>query len=116
MINLHTKFEVSIFSHHEDMKGKAKCGLWNLGVVWGRKTLVDRSTRTTTTKKKWRPMHQIGCRCRQSEKFAARSSDVDKIAVSAMLHLSRQLTPQFWRGLSIPWGWVSAGQEKGRIE
>jgi len=25
MINLHAKFEVSVFSHYEDMKGNAKC-------------------------------------------------------------------------------------------
>jgi len=35
MINLHTKFEVSIFTHYEDMKGNAKCRnwvFWRLGV------------------------------------------------------------------------------------
>jgi len=25
MINMQTKFEVSMFTHHEDMKGNAKC-------------------------------------------------------------------------------------------
>jgi len=25
MINHHTKFEVSMFTHYEDMKGNAKC-------------------------------------------------------------------------------------------
>jgi len=28
MINLHTKFEVSMFTHYEDMKGNAKCRNW----------------------------------------------------------------------------------------
>ena len=33
MINLHTKFEVSVFTHYEDMKGNAKCRNWiGLGV------------------------------------------------------------------------------------
>jgi len=32
MINLHTKFKVSTFTHHENMKGNAKCRNW---VVWG---------------------------------------------------------------------------------
>jgi len=31
MINLHTKFEVSVFTHYEDMKANAKCRIW---VVW----------------------------------------------------------------------------------
>jgi len=28
MINPHTKFEVSMFTHYEDMKGNAKCRNW----------------------------------------------------------------------------------------
>jgi len=28
MINLHTKFEVSMFSHYEDIKGNAKYKNW----------------------------------------------------------------------------------------
>jgi len=28
MINLHTKFEISMFTHYEDMKGNAKCRIW----------------------------------------------------------------------------------------
>ena len=28
MINLNTKYEVSMFTHHEDMKGNAKCRVW----------------------------------------------------------------------------------------
>jgi len=28
MINPHTKFDVSMFSHYEDMKGYAKCRNW----------------------------------------------------------------------------------------
>jgi len=28
MINLHTKFEVSMFTHYENMKGNGKCGIW----------------------------------------------------------------------------------------
>jgi len=33
MINLHTKFEVSTFTHYEDMKGNKKCRNWgSLGV------------------------------------------------------------------------------------
>jgi len=33
MVNLHTKFEVSMFPHHEDMKNNAKCRiLGGLGV------------------------------------------------------------------------------------
>ena len=31
-INLYTKYEVSIFTHYEDMKGGEKC---KIGVVWG---------------------------------------------------------------------------------
>jgi len=31
MINPYTKFEVSMFTHYEDMKGNAKCKNW----VWG---------------------------------------------------------------------------------
>jgi len=27
-VNLHTKFEVSVFTHYEDMKGDAKCRKW----------------------------------------------------------------------------------------
>jgi len=33
MINLQTKFEVSVFTHYKDMKGNAKCTIWGgLGV------------------------------------------------------------------------------------
>jgi len=33
MINMHTKFEVSVFTHYEDMKQNAKCRNWGgLGV------------------------------------------------------------------------------------
>jgi len=32
MINRQTKFEVSTFSHYEDMKGSTKCRIW---VIWG---------------------------------------------------------------------------------
>jgi len=28
MINMHTKFEVSKFTHYKDMKGNAKCTNW----------------------------------------------------------------------------------------
>jgi len=36
MINLHTKFEVCMFTHYEDMKGNAKCrNLCGLGEVRG---------------------------------------------------------------------------------
>jgi len=28
MINLYTKFEVSMFTHYEDMKGNAKCRIF----------------------------------------------------------------------------------------
>jgi len=28
MVNLHTKFEVSMFTHYDDMKGNAKCRIW----------------------------------------------------------------------------------------
>jgi len=31
MINLHTKFEASVFTHYEDMKGMQKV---EFGVVW----------------------------------------------------------------------------------
>jgi len=30
MISLHTKFEISMFAHYEDMKGNAKCRNWSL--------------------------------------------------------------------------------------
>ena len=34
-INLPTKFEVSISTHYEDMKGDTKCGNWcGLGWLW----------------------------------------------------------------------------------
>jgi len=33
MINLHTKFEVSLFTHYEDMKGILQNV--EIGVVWG---------------------------------------------------------------------------------
>ena len=36
MINLHTKFEVSMFTHYKDMKGNAKCrnlGVWGVGLT-----------------------------------------------------------------------------------
>jgi len=35
MINMHTKFEVSMFTHYEFMKGNAKCrnsGIWGVRV------------------------------------------------------------------------------------
>jgi len=33
MMNLHTKFEVSMLTHYEDIKGNAKCRNWRgLGV------------------------------------------------------------------------------------
>jgi len=32
MINLHTKFEVSMFAHYEDMKGNTNV---EFGVIWG---------------------------------------------------------------------------------
>jgi len=32
MINVHIKFEVSIFTHYEDIKCSAKC---RIRVVWG---------------------------------------------------------------------------------
>jgi len=32
MINLHTKSEVSVFTHYDDIKGNAKCGNW--GWFW----------------------------------------------------------------------------------
>jgi len=38
IINLHTKFEVSVFTHYENMKGNAKCrnsGVMGLGVNRG---------------------------------------------------------------------------------
>ena len=39
MINLHTKFEVSVFTHYDYMKGNAKCRNWEglqvLGVTQG---------------------------------------------------------------------------------
>jgi len=28
MVNLHTTFEDFMFTHYEDMKGKAKCRIW----------------------------------------------------------------------------------------
>jgi len=31
-VNLYTKYEVSMFTHYEDMKGNKKCKNW---VVWG---------------------------------------------------------------------------------
>jgi len=31
-VNLYTKYEVSMFTHYEDMKGDEKCKIW---VVWG---------------------------------------------------------------------------------
>jgi len=41
MNNLSTKFEVSMFTHYEDKKGKAKCknwgGFWQLGVIQSRR-------------------------------------------------------------------------------
>ena len=36
MINMHTKFEVSMFIHYKDMKGNAKCrnlGVWEVGLT-----------------------------------------------------------------------------------
>jgi len=38
MINLHTKFEVSMFTHYKDMKGNTKGTnwvVWRLRVTWG---------------------------------------------------------------------------------
>jgi len=32
MINLHTKFEVSMFTHYEDIKGSENGEIW---VIWG---------------------------------------------------------------------------------
>jgi len=32
VVNLYTKFEVSIYTYYKDMKGSAKCRKW---VVWG---------------------------------------------------------------------------------
>jgi len=32
MINLHTKFEISMFAHYKDMKGNANV---KIGMVWG---------------------------------------------------------------------------------
>jgi len=29
MVNLHTKLEVCMFTHYEDMKGSAKCRKWD---------------------------------------------------------------------------------------
>jgi len=35
MINLPTKFEVSMFTHYEDTKGSAKCRNWGgFGYLW----------------------------------------------------------------------------------
>ena len=37
-VNLYTKYEVSMFTHYEDMKGDEKCKIgvfWGLGVTQG---------------------------------------------------------------------------------
>jgi len=34
MIILHTKFEVSMFTHYEDIKGNAKCRNWGVWGLW----------------------------------------------------------------------------------
>jgi len=48
MINLSTKFEVSIFTHYEDTEGNAKCRNWNgfgrLGVTQGHRQHNHSST------------------------------------------------------------------------
>ena len=42
MINLHTKFEVSVFTHHEDRKGNAKYRNWGSFEVTQCHHLIDR--------------------------------------------------------------------------
>jgi len=51
MINLHTKFKVSTFTHHEDMKGNAKCRNWGgLGITGNpRSTAMSPLDRAHTT-------------------------------------------------------------------
>jgi len=47
MINLSTKFEVSISTHYEEMKGKAKCRKW------------DGFGQLVVTQGHWQPNHSI---------------------------------------------------------
>jgi len=45
MINLHTKFEVSMFTDYEDIKGNLKCRYWtSLGVTGHPRSLVSVSS------------------------------------------------------------------------
>jgi len=38
-VNLHSKFEVSMFTHYKDMNGGAKCRIWDgMGVMGDRMT------------------------------------------------------------------------------
>jgi len=51
MINLHTKFKVSTFTHYRNMKGNAKCKIWGGLGVRGHSKLPPLSpfNRVTTT-------------------------------------------------------------------
>ena len=40
IVNLHTKFEISGFTHYEDMKGNAKCRNWGRLGSWGHPRLL----------------------------------------------------------------------------